>query len=173
MGKPVVIWDKFIRIYHWLIVLGFMLNYFVLEPGETVHQWIGYCVWILVFARIIWGFIGPKRARVMDFFPTPSRIAQHFRELKSREIPKESGHNAVGGMLILLFWFLFLAQGTTGFLLEETDAFFGSTLVENIHEYIAHSLFIGALIHVAAVLLTGWWGRIELIKPMITGRRKS
>jgi cytochrome b len=173
MGKPVVIWDKFIRIYHWLIVIGFTLNYFVLEPGEAIHQWIGYSVWALVFARVVWSFVGPQRARLNDFFPTPSRISKHLRELKSRKIPKESGHNAVGGMLILLFWLLLLAQGITGFLLEETDTFFGSTLVENIHEYIAHSLFIGALIHVAAVLLTGWWGRIELIKPMITGRRKS
>lgn len=172
MGKPVVIWDKFIRIYHWLIVIGFTLNYFVLEPGETVHQWIGYSVWALVFARVVWSFVGPQRARLNDFFPTPSRISKHLRELKSRKIPKESGHNAVGGLLILLFWLLFLAQGVTGFLLEETDTFFGSTLVENIHEYIAHCLFGGAIIHILAVFFTGWWGRIELIKPMITGRRK-
>lgn len=172
MSATQLIWDPFIRVYHGLIVVAFVLNYFVLEPGEQVHQWVGYTAVSLVILRLLWGLIGPKRARIADFFPTPKRLAEHFRHLKQRQIPPQQGHNALGAMLILIFWGLFIAQGVTGFLLEETDRFFGSSLIETIHETTAHILYAGALLHIAAVIVVGWWGRIQLIRPMITGRRK-
>ena len=172
MQATVVIWDKFIRSYHWLIAVAFAFNYFVLEPGETVHQWVGYSAVTLIVLRIIWAFIGPTRARVSNFFLTPARLAEHFRHLKQRQLPQDQGHNALGGLLILAVWLLFLAQGVTGFLLEQTDRFFGSTLVETIHEYIAHALFVGVIVHISAVIVMGWWGRIQLIRPMISGKRR-
>ncbi|WP_290653688.1 cytochrome b/b6 domain-containing protein [Idiomarina sp.] len=172
MSAARLIWDPFIRLYHVLIIVAFTLNYFILEPGETIHQWVGYSAVALVFLRIGWGFIGPQTARIADFFPTPLRLRRHLDHLRMRRLPQRQGHNALGGMLILVFWLLFLGQGLTGFLLEETDRFFGSSLVENIHELIAHALYAGALLHIAAVLMIGWWGRIALIRPMITGWRK-
>ena len=173
MSATRVIWDPFIRMYHGLIIVAFTLNYFVLEPGETIHQWVGYSAVALVLLRVCWGFVGPQTAKIKDFFPTPKRFKQHLQHLRERRIPADSGHNALGGLLILLFWLLFIGQGVTGFLLEETDRFFGSSLVENIHEWIAHTLYAGALLHIAAVIIVSWWGRIELIRPMISGRRKT
>jgi len=167
------IWDGFIRSYHWMIVVAFVLNYFFLEPGEQIHQIVGYSAAGLILLRILWGFLGPENARISSFLPTPTGIRQHFQQLKSRQIPEHEGHNPVGGLLILLFWVLFLGQGITGFLLEETDYFFGSSTVENIHEIIAHTLYAGVIIHVTAVILVGWWGRIQLIRPMITGKRNT
>ncbi|WP_262339919.1 cytochrome b/b6 domain-containing protein [Idiomarina sp. OT37-5b] len=172
MSKSVVIWDAFIRGYHWLIVIAFVLNYFILEPGETVHQWVGYSAVTLVILRILWGFIGPRRALLSDFFPTPKRIAEHVQHLRRRQLPQRQGHNALGGLLIWLFWLLFLGQGFTGYLLEETDRFFGSSVVENIHEWLAHSLFAGVLVHLVAVIVVSWWGRIQLLRPMLTGKRQ-
>lgn len=172
MSAATLIWDPFVRLYHGVIIVAFTLNYFILEPGETIHQWVGYVAVALVILRICWGFIGPRTARIADFFPTPSRIRQHVNHLAARKLPDNEGHNALGGLLILLFWLLFLAQGVTGFLLEETDQFFGSTLVENIHELIAHTLYAGALLHIVAVIVVSWWGRIDLIRPMISGWRK-
>ena len=34
------------------------LNYFVLEEGETAHEWSGYIAAGLVCAHIVWGFVG-------------------------------------------------------------------------------------------------------------------
>ncbi|WP_241970396.1 cytochrome b/b6 domain-containing protein [Idiomarina seosinensis] len=172
VATAVKVWDRFVRCYHWLIVVAFSLNYFLLEPGEQVHQWVGYSAFSLIAIRIVWGFIGPDNARISSFFPTPTRLRQHFCHLKQRQLPKEQGHNPLGGLLILLFWLLFLAQGITGFLLEETDYFFGSSLIEAIHGLIADALFVGVLIHVCAVIIMGWWGRIQLIRPMLTGKRR-
>lgn len=169
----VKIWDGFIRSYHWLIVAAFILNYFVLEPGELAHQIVGYSAVTLVFMRVIWGFVGPANAKISSFFPTISRVRQHLHHLKMRQLPLNEGHNPIGGLLILVFWLLILSQGVTGYLLEETDRFFGSSLVEDIHEWIAHTLYVGVIIHVLAVILVGWWGRIQLLRPMITGKRDN
>lgn len=172
MSAMQLIWDPFIRVYHGLIVVAFILNYFVLEPGELIHQWVGYTAVSLVLLRVLWGFIGPTRARIADFFPTRRRLAEHVNHLKQRQLPANEGHNALGGLLILVFWGLFIAQGITGFLLKETDQFFGSSEVEAIHETTAHILYAGVLLHIVAVVVVGWWGRIQLIRPMITGKRK-
>lgn len=172
MAAAIRVWDAFIRSYHWLIVAVFIANYFILEPGETVHQWLGYTAAGLVIARLIWAIVGPENAGISYFLPTPERLARHFSHLKNRQTPLKERHNPVGGLLILAFWLLFLGQGVTGFLLEETDRFFGSSRVENIHGLIADSLFVGAIIHVTAVIVMSWWGRIQLIRPMISGKRR-
>jgi cytochrome b len=59
------------------------------------------------------------------------------------------------------------------FLLEEIDYFFGSDLLETIHGALADALWLLALIHVCAVLILQWWGRIALIQPMLAGKLKS
>lgn len=165
------IWDSFIRSYHWLIVAAFVLNYFLLEPGEQAHQIVGYTAVTLVLLRIMWGFCGPPNARITSFLPTKSRLKKHIDRLRKRQIPVNEGHNPIGGVLILVFWLLLLSQGISGYLLEETDRFFGSLLLEDIHEWTAHLLYIGVIIHIVAVIVVGWWGKVQLLKPMITGKR--
>jgi cytochrome b len=113
------VWDIGIRLFHWSIALVFVLNYFLLEPGETAHQIAGYYAFAWLIFRVVWGFLGPQRARFSDFFPTPSRIKTHITQLKQRQLPRDAGHNPLGGVVIFV----------------------------------------------------QWWGRIQLIRPMITGRR--
>lgn len=48
----VPVWDPFVRIFHWSLVLCVALNYFVLEEGETAHEWSGYIAAGLVCARV-------------------------------------------------------------------------------------------------------------------------
>src|SRR3989344_3306220 len=70
------VWDPFVRIFHWSLVSCVVLNQFVLEPGKTAHEWVGYTASALVLARLVWGFVGSRHARFSDFFPTPRRLAK-------------------------------------------------------------------------------------------------
>lgn len=54
------VWDPFVRVFHWSLVSCVILNYFVVEDGETLHQWLGYIAAALVCAWIVWGFIGTR-----------------------------------------------------------------------------------------------------------------
>jgi cytochrome b len=77
------VWDPFVRIFHWSLVICVLVNYFVIDDGETIHQWLGYLASALVTARIVWGFVGPQYARFSDFLPTPARFKHHVSNLLS------------------------------------------------------------------------------------------
>ncbi|MGD9871749.1 MAG: hypothetical protein AB7S63_11980 [Thauera sp.] len=69
------VWDPFVRVFHWSLVSCVVLNFFVVDDGETLHQFIGYLAAGLVAARFVWGFVGSGYARFDSFFPTPAGCA--------------------------------------------------------------------------------------------------
>ena len=172
MRSTLVIWDPLVRGIHWLLVIAFCLNYFLLESGSDEHQIVGYVAFVAVQIRLVWAFFRSGFASIKQIKLRPSDFKLHFKHLKNRNVPENSGHNPLGWLMVLATWLLFIALATTGFLLEETDYFFGSSLVENIHSILAKSLYSIVIVHIAAIVLVGWWGRVSLITPMITGKRK-
>lgn len=171
-SKP--IWPWWIRLIHWALVLVFIANYFVLEPSSTLHNWLGYGITILIVLRITLGF--SKRidhAASVHFDFKPRTLTHHLRELKQRKVSASAGHNPLGWLMVFFFWFLVLALAVSGFLMEEVDYFFGNQILDTIHLWSADAMLIAAFVHIAAVLLVGYWGRISLIRPMLTGMRKQ
>jgi cytochrome b len=82
----VKVWDPFVRIFHWSLVTCIVLNQFVLEAGETAHEWAGYLASTLVLLRLVWGFVGGRHARFADFFPTPQRLTRIFHRSPPRRL---------------------------------------------------------------------------------------
>jgi cytochrome b len=162
------VWDRFVRLFHWTLVACVLLNYFVFEEGESLHEWSGYLATALVTSRIVWGFIGSPHARFTDFFPTPSRLLRHVRAVRSGQPEHHWGHNPLGALMILLLMTLVISLGLTGWL-QGTDAYFGEEWLQNLHRYLANTLigFVG--LHAAAALIIGRIERTRLIKAMVTG----
>lgn len=169
----IFIWPWWVRLTHWALVLVFVANYFVLEPGSSLHNWLGYGITILVVIRIALGFsrYGGAAAFVHCDLK-PRAFAHHLQELKQRNASTRAGHNPLGWLMVFFFWFLVVVLAVSGFLLEEVDYFFGNQILDTIHLWSADAMLIAAFIHIAAVLLVGYWGRISLIRPMLTGVRK-
>ncbi|GGW82588.1 cytochrome b/b6 domain-containing protein [Alteromonas halophila] len=165
------IWALPVRLCHWLFVIGFTLNYFILEAGRTAHEIVGYVLVALVLFRIVWGVVKPGHAHFGQFHLNYRAVREHLHHLRKRSIPRDSGHNPIGWLFVFATLALFLVLGITGFLLEEIDALFGNPTVELIHSLAGDTLMVLACIHIAAVLFTQWRGRIALISPMITGKR--
>lgn len=172
-AQQVRIWHPLIRIIHWLLVVIFTANYFILEAGSQWHQWLGYSAVAAITVRIIWGFIDKGFGSFKTINLSKKHLTKHLTHLKQRKVPTKSGHNPLGWLMVFAVISLFIGLGTTGFMMEEIDQFFGNSTLEEIHEWLANILYAAALIHIAAVIVTGWRGRIELIRPMITGKRKS
>ena len=63
----VYIWDAFVRLFHWTLVVSFTVAYLTEDDPLTVHIWAGYVVGALIVARIVWGFVGSSRARLSEF----------------------------------------------------------------------------------------------------------
>lgn len=171
-NKP-IIWDIVVRLCHWLLVLCFVINYFIVEPGRLVHEIAGYTAVGVLVVRLIWGLKQPASslASYRHIYLRPTDFKAHWTHLKARQLPHNAGHNPLGWLMIFLVWALMLGLGITGFIMEEIDAFFGDPTIEWAHSIMADTLYIAALVHVAGILVTQWWGRIPLIKAMIRGTR--
>lgn len=167
-AAPQPVWDRFVRVFHWSLVACVALDFFALDDGKTVHQWLGYTATALVLARIVWGFIGSPHARFADFFPTPSRVAAHLRAIAGGQLPQHEGHNPLGALMMLALMAVVLSLGTTGFLLT-TDAFWGDETMEEVHETLADVLIGLAALHALAAIVMSRLEHTNLVRAMITG----
>lgn len=162
------VWDRFVRVFHWSLVSCVLLNYFVIDDGENLHQWVGYAASALVAARIVWGFVGSRYARFSDFFPTPTRLRDHLKALRAGHVEFHAGHNPLGALMMLALMATVLGLGLTGFL-QGTDAFWGEEWLQEVHELLASGLIALAGLHAAAALVMGRLERVKLIRAMVTG----
>jgi cytochrome b len=167
----VKVWDPFVRIFHWSLVTCVLLNYFVVDDGELIHEWLGYTASALVTLRIVWGFIGSRHARFSDFFPTPSRLKTHLAALREGRIEHHVGHNPLGALMMLALMALVLALGGTGFL-QTTDTFWGEEWLQELHEWLGSALIALAGLHAAAAILMSRIERTNLVAAMFTGIKR-
>ena len=165
------VWDPFVRLFHWSLVACVLLNLWVVEDGEPLHEWLGHTATALVGARILWGLVGTRHARFTDFWPTPARLSRHLRALMRGEPDHHAGHNPLGALMVLGLMALVLALGLTGWL-QTTDRFWGVDWVQELHEGLAEVLLPMVGLHAAAALVMGRLERTRLIKAMVTGTKE-
>lgn len=171
-GNKIVVWDPLLRLLHWVFFVCFILNYWVLETGGLWHRITGLLALTAVLCRLFWGFYGPANARFSVKALSTQRWRAHLRHIRQRQFDPRQGHNPFGYVLLYAVLTLFAALAVTGLLLEEVDYFFGSDRLERIHGTLADIVFVLACTHIAAVFIMQWWGKVALIKPMLTGKRR-
>ena len=162
------VWDPLVRVFHWALVACVLLNLFVVDDGENLHQWLGYAAVALVAVRVVWGFVGPRHARFADFFPTPRSVARHVRALLRDEPEHHWGHNPLGAVMVLGLMAMVLALGLTGWM-QTLDAFWGLEWLQDLHEGLGEWLMPMVGLHAAAAIIMGRIERTRLVKAMVTG----
>jgi cytochrome b len=168
--ETVGVWDLFVRIFHWSLVILFGLAWMT-EDLQSVHQPVGYAILGLLALRIVWGFAGSRHARFADFVHTPRAILAYVRELLAGKAPRVLGHNPLAGMMVLALMAALIATGASGWLMA-TDAYRSARWLEEAHEALA-SLTLGLVaVHVIAVLVMSAWHGENLIRAMITGKKR-
>lgn len=115
MSQPdLKIWDRFVRISHWLLALGFLTAYLTADELEGVHYWAGYTVATIVILRILWGFVGPRRARFSDFIYAPRRVVRYFLDLILFRSKRYVGHSPAGGAMVVALLLMLALTAATG-----------------------------------------------------------
>lgn len=122
-----LVWDLFVRIFHWSLVLAFTLAYLTAEYGlDELHEWLGYFITVLVVSRIIWGFIGSKYARFSSFIFPISEYFQNVKAIVTNNHQKHyMGHNPLGGGMVFMLLLGVLTLVTTGLILLGWSEFTG------------------------------------------------
>ncbi len=171
-ATSVRVWDPFVRLFHWSVVVGVLLNYAILESGKGLHTYVGYAVAALLALRVIWGFVGSRHARFADFVTGPRRILRHLRSEFTGRDRRYLGHNPAGGAMMVLLMILLAAICLTGWM-QTLDAFWGELWVEDLHEILSNVLMVFVVLHVLAALVGSLRHRENLVRAMITGRKRA
>jgi cytochrome b len=181
------VWDIFIRVFHWSLVLavsvagltGFLLGATWLE----IHIWAGAAAGALIFARLVWGFLGSTYARFRNFIPGPATVRSHIDELRAGTAPRHIGHNPLGALMILGLIGTILALGLSGAIqlggefktgpLGFLFSYDTARLMADLHGGFANILLTLVILHIAGALYESWRTRENLPKSMVTGRKES
>ena len=173
IGRPamVKVWDPFVRLFHWSLVAGVAVAFATGDEAEQVHIWAGYAIAALVACRVVWGFVGPSRARFADFVKPPAETLRYLGQTLRGKAPRVLGHNPAGGVMVLALLGLVALIATTGYMLT-TDAYWGSEGLKAFHEASAYALLALVFAHVAGVVWTSLAHGENLVAAMITGRKR-
>lgn len=179
------VWDPFVRIFHWLLVLSFTVVWISGEELITLHAWAGYAVTGLVLLRLVWGFIGSRHARFSDFVHRPAVVSAYLRDTLRLRARRYLGHNPAGGAMIVLMLATLLITSATGIAvygIEESAGplamLAGSSgadeeVLEELHEFCANFMLLLVLVHIAGVLVESLIHRESLVKAMFNGRKHA
>jgi cytochrome b len=173
VSQPTVrVWDPFVRIFHWSLVALFVIAFLTGDEIERVHIAAGYAIAGLVALRIAWGFVGTRHARFSDFVKSRSETLDYMRKAVRGRASRFLGHNPAGGLMTLALLGMMMAISGTGFMMT-TDAFWGADWLEDLHKGLVYATLGLIALHVAGVLVSSFAHRENLVKAMITGRKRA
>lgn len=170
-SNEIKVWDGVVRIFHWATVILCVLNLFILEEGARNHRYVGYALAGLLVLRTLWGFIGSYHARFAQWLPTPAGVITYLKSTLQGRHPYYAGHNPLGSLMIVLLLTCLVGTAVSG-ILTEFGPLSGSHLMEEVHEFFAKVLQVTIFVHVLAVIALDRLVRGDLIRGMITGRKR-
>src|ERR1700727_3403871 len=84
--RIVLVWDIFIRAFHWLVVALVAAAYATWRLNWMVwHGWVGDAVLALLLFRLSWGVFGGETARFSRFLASPQTPLENLNILFRRE----------------------------------------------------------------------------------------
>jgi cytochrome b len=170
-ASMVQVWDPFVRVFHWSLVLLVGLAFLTGDEIEWLHLAGGYAIVALLAARLVWGFVGPRHARFSQFVRPPRATMAYPRQAIRFRAPRYLGHTPAGGAMVVALLLLLGGVLITG-LLMTTDAYWGSKTLEIVHKTLAYVLLGLVGLHVAGVAFSSFAHRENLVRAMITGRKR-
>ena len=201
MSNSVYVWDKFIRVFHWSLVLLFGVCYLTGDDDSWLHVYSGYTILALVLLRIIWGIIGSKHAQFKDFIFSPTSIMRYTKSIFSGHAEHFLGHNPLGGLMVVALLVTLLTASLSGLKLYALETgkgpFAGAPTIslvgvayadsdddhekhedegedfwEDIHEASVNLMILLIVLHIAGVAWSSRMHHESLVKAMISGYKK-
>jgi len=139
-------WDIPVRVFHWVIAIAIVVNLFVVDESEDIHEWVGYVAAGTVALRLLWG------------------------KFVRRKSPRKE-HRFLPFLIYAGLWLLVLSLGVTGWMLS-LDVFWGEAWVEDLHGKLSIALQVSIVLHLLGIIFVSIRYRRHTWLNMVTGRRK-
>ncbi len=186
-GK-VFVWPSCTRIIHWTIAISFIASYFSSLNKSYLHYHVafGWIFGIMLFYRIVWGFVGPRYATFNTFKLNLSDLQWYFKEKvinRWREIP--AGHNpasswytilvlSIGSLIVISGIVLYGVQEGSGILAFLNKKYYIYMIdLFDAHFYLSYFLVVWACIHIVGVMIEQFYHKTNMAFAMITGYKKA
>lgn len=180
------VWDPLVRVFHWTLAVAFLAAYLVKDDWLGLHAEAGYTVIGLVLFRLVWGVIGTRHARFTDFVRSPTDVLAYLKDALAIRARRYLGHNPAGGAMViaLLVSLIFTTvsglavygygefSGPLAVLMQNIPGWLGNALEET-HEFFANFTLLLVLLHLAGVALASLQHGENLVRSMVTGRKRQ
>lgn len=177
------VWDAPTRLFHWAIVVLIAVSYFSMkfDYGE-VHYLSGYTMLTLLLFRLCWGLFGSETSRFRQFMRGPIEGFRDLAHFTRREPDRQVGHNAAGGWMVLFMLLVLAVQVGSGlFAGDPVDG--GGPFVDqiasgpqkwlsNVHQFNWNIILAMMVLHVVVILAYAAVKRHDLVRPMVTGKKR-
>ena len=183
--KPLLprVWDIATRVWHWLIVAGVAAMWWTAENHMmTIHVTLGTLMAGALVFRITWGLWGSTTARFSHFVRGPAHLVRYMKKLFSGDYKPHFGHNPLGALSVIALIGMLGLQIGTGLFANNTDGDPSGPLnlflsdydlleaITEFHELGFNILLALIALHLLAVAFYLFAKKINLVKPMVTGR---
>ena len=166
------VWDPLVRVFHWCLVFSFFVAYISAEEWDDLHIWAGYAAAALIAFRLVWGLIGPRKARFMSFVTGPQRVIAYAKLMLAGKAPRYVGHNPLGGAMIMALILSLVLVSLTGWMFT-LDRFWGVEWVETVHSAFANLMLGLVVLHVCGVVISSLSHKENLVRSMVTGLKRA
>jgi cytochrome b len=179
------VWDVPTRLVHWLLAGGVAFSWWSVENKQMdLHYWSGLTLLGLLVFRLYWGFAGPETARFAHFIKGPVAVFGYIPKLLSKDYRAAFGHNPLGALSVVALLLAIITQVGLGLFASDTDGLYAGPLnrhidydtaeqVTEFHEDFFNVLLALILLHLAAITFYLVVKRINLIGPMLSGKRRG
>ncbi|WP_432451955.1 MULTISPECIES: cytochrome b/b6 domain-containing protein [unclassified Agarivorans] len=113
--QKILVWDRFIRFYHWLqlaLLVGLWLS---MKYDEVdLHMQLGLALLALLLVRFIWGYFGSETALLKSLQLHPKGALDELKQELGGTESIHTGHSYLGSYMVLALWVLLLIQLLSG-----------------------------------------------------------
>lgn len=184
-SASVKVWDRFLRFFHWTLVLCFTTAYISGEVhASTLHEMVGYVLCVLLAARLYWGFKGSEYARFRAFIFPISEALTYLRSMLKGNPKHYYGHNPAGALMVFTMFGLLAVIFVSGLLSLGTIDFEGplvflanrvsdeaSYTFRHLHQFLPNVALALVLLHLLGVLVGSIQHKENLVRAMLTGKK--
>jgi cytochrome b len=167
------VWDPFVRLFHWSLVVFFTAAWLTGDEIDWLHELLGYGVLALVGLRLVWGFVGSPHARFRDFSFGPATTFAYARDALAMRAKRYLGHNPLGAAMVFALLAGLVVTGGSGWLLTTDLLGHEPKWLEETHEVAANLMLVLIATHIAGVIFSSLSHGENLARSMVSGMKRA